>query len=84
MFNRQALVARHSARDATARQSAWTELEAAQPRGSQYSPGTEIPERSWAYRIAKKIAFHEYGVYSKHFDAERWVAPERTASSVAP
>jgi hypothetical protein len=42
------------------------------PRPSQYDPGSEIPEKSWAYWIAKKIAFHEYGVYTKNFDAAEW------------
>jgi len=48
------------------------ELDAMQARPSQYNPGSEIPEKSWAYRIAKKIAFHEFGVYSKHFNADNW------------
>ena len=57
---------------APARGTAMTELQAMKPRASQYNPGLEVPERSWAYRLAKKIAFHEYGVYTKHFDAEKW------------
>jgi MoaA/NifB/PqqE/SkfB family radical SAM enzyme len=70
------LVARHGAKDSTARRTALVELQAMQPRGSQYSPGTEIPEKSWAYRLAKKIAFHEYGVYTKNFRPENWRDPQ--------
>ena len=46
-----------------------------QARSSQYIPGGEIPEKSWAYRLAKKIAFHEYGVYTRHFRPENWRDP---------
>ena len=48
------------------------ELQAMHPRSSQYNPGMEVPERSWAYRLAKKIAFHEYGVYSQNFEPDAW------------
>jgi MoaA/NifB/PqqE/SkfB family radical SAM enzyme len=71
------LVARHGAKDSTARQSALVELNVMKPRRSQYSPGTEIPEKSWAYRLAKKIAFHEYGVYTRHFRPENWRDPNQ-------
>jgi len=67
------LVDAHSAKDSTARGTAMQELQAMTPRPSQYSPGDEIPERSWAYRIAKKIAFHEYGVYKANFEQDEWV-----------
>ncbi len=66
------LVEKHSAKDSTARGTAIQELDAMIPRPSQYDPGSEIPEKSWAYWIAKKIAFHEYGVYTKNFDAAEW------------
>lgn len=66
------LVEKHSAKDSTARGTAVAELDAMTTRPSQYNPGSEIPEKSWAYRIAKKIAFHEYGVYTKNFDAAEW------------
>ena len=52
-----------------------------QPRRSQYSPGTEIAEKSWAYRLAKKIAFHEYGVYTRNFREGNWKDPNPTASA---
>jgi len=66
------LVEKHSAKDSTARGTAMPELDAMTTRPSQYNPGSEIPERSWAYWLAKKIAFHEYGVYTKNFDAAEW------------
>jgi len=70
------LVERHSAKDSTARKTALQELQAASSWPSQYAPSMEkIPEKSWAYRIAKKIAFHDYGVYTKHFEPEKWVDP---------
>ena len=71
------VIEKHTAKDATARSTAMAELEALQSRSSQYSPGSEIAERSWAYRLAKKIAFHDYGVYSKHFHADNWVDPSQ-------
>lgn len=71
------LVAKHGAKDSTARHSALVELKAMQPRRSQYSPGTEIPEKSWAYRLAKRIAFHEYGVYTRNFREGNWKDPNR-------
>lgn len=66
------LVDRHGAKDTTARGSAIPELEAMETRPSQYNPGLEVPERSWAYRIAKKIAFSDYGVYGQHFVESSW------------
>ena len=66
------LVERHDARDSTARAEAMSELEALTGRSSQYSPGDEIPERSWAYRIAKKLCFNDFGTYTKHFQIENW------------
>ena len=66
------LVERHTAKDSTARGTALPELDAMTTRPSQYNPGSEIPEKSWAYRIAKKIAFHEYGVYTKSFVEAEW------------
>ena len=70
------LVNRHEAKDATARKTALAEFRAAATHPSQYAPDMQpIPEKSWAYRIAKKIAFHDYGVYEKHFDQENWEDP---------
>jgi hypothetical protein len=71
------LIERHGATDSTARRTALVELQAMSPRTSQYAPGSEIPERSWAYWLAKRIAFHEYGVYKRHFRPENWRDPRR-------
>jgi hypothetical protein len=75
----QELARRHGARDTTQRQSVMAELEGITPHRSQYVPGTEIPERSWAYRLAKRLAFHDYGVYGKHFRTDAWVDPGETS-----
>jgi MoaA/NifB/PqqE/SkfB family radical SAM enzyme len=72
------LAAKHGAKDTTQRQTALAELAAIQPRVSQYVPETEIPERSWAYRLAKWIAFHDYGTYQRHFKKENWQDPRKT------
>lgn len=73
----QDLVDRHGAKDSTARKTATAELEAANTHPSQYAPDMEpVPEKSWAYRLAKKFAYHEYGVYTEHFKAENWVDPK--------
>lgn len=70
------LVDRHGAKDSTARNTAVGELNAANTHPSQYAPETKpIPEKSWAYRLAKKFAYHEYGAYSEHFKVENWVDP---------
>ena len=72
----EALVDRHSAKDSTARKSALSELQAASSWPSQFAPAVEkVPEKSWAYRLAKKFAFHEYGVYQKHFEESNWRDP---------
>lgn len=60
----KALAERHGARDTTVRGTSLAELEAMQLRTSQYNPGHEIPEKSWAYRFAKKHWFNDFGVYS--------------------
>ncbi|MEM9702584.1 MAG: radical SAM protein, partial [Planctomycetota bacterium] len=68
------LTEKHTARDETARRTAAAELDAMTPRTSQYHPGDEIPERSWVYRLAKKFAFSDFGVYDGH-DHSRTAAP---------
>ncbi len=50
--------------DTTARQTALAELATMQPRGSQHTPGQEIPEEFWPYRLAKKYWFFGFGAYS--------------------
>ena len=59
-----ALVDEHGARDTTARGTARAELASMEVRPSQYNPGSEIPERSWAYRLAKRLWFNDFGDYS--------------------
>ncbi len=71
----QELAARHDARVSTARGTVLEELDAMQARSSQYHPGEEIPEKSWAYRIFKRLWFHDYGAYAKHFQPENWRDP---------
>ena len=68
----QELVARHGAKDTTARQKALVELQGLENRPSQYNPGVEVPEKSWAYRLAKHFFFNDYGTYGKHFDKSKW------------
>ena len=70
-----ALAERHGARDSTARGTVLAELAAMPSRPSQYNPDSEIPEKSWAYRLAKRLWFHDYGAYSKHFRPENWQDP---------
>lgn len=77
------LARKHGAGDSTLRQTAISELESTQPRLSQYVPGMEIPERSWAYRLAKWYAFHDYGAYTKNFRPEAWTDPSRAAVAVS-
>ena len=70
----KALVEKHSAKDSTARQTAMAELEAMTVRTSQYSPGEEIPEKNWMYRLAKRVLFNDFGVYAG-YDHSRTAAP---------
>ena len=57
------LVEKHSARDTTARGTAWAELTAMTPRSSQWDEGHEIPERSFVYRFVKKHWFNDFDAY---------------------
>lgn len=59
----QQLVEKHGAKDATARGTALNELSAMQVRTSQYNPSIQVPEKSWAYRIAKRWFFNDFGTY---------------------
>ncbi|MFV0445529.1 MAG: radical SAM protein [Planctomycetaceae bacterium] len=59
----QHLVTANNATDGTARQTALAELQAMQVRPSQYNPAEAIPEKSLAYRLAKKWFFNSFGVY---------------------
>ncbi|MCG8450488.1 MAG: radical SAM protein [Pirellulales bacterium] len=53
----------HDAKDTTARKSAALELQAMTPRPSQYNLHAEVPEKSWAYRFAKRHFFSDFGAY---------------------
>jgi len=57
------LVEKHGAKDVTARKTALPELKAMTVRTSQFNPGMEVPEKSWAYRLAKKFFFNDFGTY---------------------
>lgn len=59
----KALAEKHGARDTTARQTAFVELQVMQPRTSQFDPEREIPEKSWFYRFAKRHWFNDFNVY---------------------
>ena len=59
----KSLVLKHGARDTTARGTAMAELDAMQPRFSQWLPGEEIPEKHWMYRWAKKYWFNDFHAY---------------------
>ncbi len=59
------LAVKHGARDTTLRGTAMAELEAMVPRHSQHLPGEEIPEEHWAYRLAKRYWFNDFGAYDK-------------------
>ncbi len=60
------VVEAHAAEDSTARRTAMAELSAMTVRTSQFHPGDEVPEKSWAYRLAKKYLFADFGVYHGH------------------
>lgn len=57
------MVLKHGARDTTLRGTAMAELEAMQPRFSQWLPGEEIPEKHWLYRLAKRFWFNDFNAY---------------------
>jgi len=59
------LVEKHGAKDTTARKAAMAELEAMLARPSQDDPEHQIPEKSWAYWLAKKFCYHDFGAYTK-------------------
>ncbi|MCA9080482.1 MAG: radical SAM protein, partial [Planctomycetaceae bacterium] len=61
----QELIRKHDAEDGTARQTAMAELKAMQIRPSQYAPSDAIPERSWAYWLAKRMFFNDFHAYDQ-------------------
>ena len=71
------LASRHAARDTTARGGVVSEYAASPSTMSQYDPDADpIPERSFVYRWAKRYAYHDFGVYDRHFDPKRYRKPE--------
>ncbi len=70
------LAERHGAKDTTARAKSFVELNEMTSHPSQYDPGHEIPEKSWAYRMAKRFWFNDYGAYGKHFRDNEWRKPD--------
>lgn len=77
------LVERHGAKDVTARKTAFGELQAMQVRTSQFNPELQVPEKSWAYRIAKRFWFNDFGVYRQK-DHTRNSAPAMLKRGDAP
>lgn len=61
----KSLVVKHGARDTTVRGTAMAELEAMQPRASQWLPGEEIAEKHWMYWVAKRFWFGDFGAYAR-------------------
>jgi MoaA/NifB/PqqE/SkfB family radical SAM enzyme len=53
----------HGAKDTTARNTASAELQSMTLRPSQYNPAHEVPEKSFAYRFAKRHFFSDFGAY---------------------
>jgi MoaA/NifB/PqqE/SkfB family radical SAM enzyme len=73
------IVVKHGARDTTLRGTAMAELDAMEPRFSQWLPGEEIPEQHWMYRWAKKFWFNDFGAYKNvAHDAETKARELRT------
>ena len=80
----QELAERHGARDTTARAAVFAELKEMETRPSQYNPVIEIPEKNWAYRLAKRFWFNDYGMYGKHFKAENWQPTSASSGTQDP
>jgi MoaA/NifB/PqqE/SkfB family radical SAM enzyme len=64
------LVKKHDAKDVTARKTALPELQAMKPRPSQYNLMEQVPEKSLAYKIAKKYWFNDFGTYARMTSAD--------------
>lgn len=58
-----AFINEEDAVDSSGRGTLLEELDGMCPCGSHHQPGEEIPERSWAYRFAKKYWFFGFGAY---------------------
>lgn len=64
----QDLAKKHGAQDTTIRQAAMQELEGMTPKGSQYLPEHEIPEKNIFYRWAKRWWYNDFGAYANGAD----------------
>lgn len=64
------LVKKHEAQDVTARKTALSELQAMKPRPSQYNVVEQVPEKSLAYKFAKKYWFNDFGAYARLTDTK--------------
>jgi hypothetical protein len=73
----KALVQKHGAKDSTIRKTAMAEIESMEPRPSQFTPGEEIAEKHWMYRLAKSMFFNDFGVYSELDPSKAALAPGR-------
>ncbi len=69
----------HGAKDTTTRATATEELLALKPRQSQDNKGHEIPEKSWAYRFAKRHFFTDFGVYDSPQNPLEGKKPQKLA-----
>lgn len=80
------LVEKHAAEDGTVRGTAMNELRAMAPRTSQYHPEVAIPEKSWAYRLAKWLFFQSFGIYDgkDHSQTSAAYIPSAKAAGTAP
>ena len=69
------LVEKHGAKDSTVRQTAMAELDAmTRAHLAVQSRPQQIPEKSWAYRLAKRFWFNDFGAY-RGMDHSRESAP---------
>ena len=59
---KQFLEQQHAA-DSSGRRTGYEELSAMQPVSCHHLPDSEIPEKHWAYRFAKKYWFFGFGAY---------------------
>lgn len=75
------LAVEHGATDTTLRKTALAELQAMAPKGSQYLPGKEVPEKSWMYWLAKRFFYHDFGAYQER-DKEQGML--KSISTVSP
>ncbi len=81
----KALARKHGAADTTLRGTAMAELDSMIPRHSQHLPGEETPEKHWAYRLAKRFFFNDFGAYARQSsDATNQTPPLSPAKQSDP